>query len=196
MVKSPSEFGYLAAFWTVGLLCLHLIKTLKIKISKSTVRRSLHAFSYAFGRPRIAPNPSDPEAEAKMGHISKTMKEAPKNSVFLYEDESTFRLLPLIRSMWMKVGQQLRIVVPSGWNKCFRVFGALNLHTGRWQYSIFDHEALNLSPFSVSYCMLIHYSLSTSSWIMAAFITLLRRKNGCHYTREFKCYICPNAVHN
>jgi len=52
-----------------------------------------------------------------MEHISKTMKEAPKNSVFLYEDESTFRLLPLIRSMWMKVGQQLRIVVPKG-RKC------------------------------------------------------------------------------
>jgi len=44
MTKSPNECGYLAAFWTVGLLCLHLIKTLRIKVSKSTIRRSLHAF--------------------------------------------------------------------------------------------------------------------------------------------------------
>ena len=28
MAKSPSEFGYLAAFWTVGLLCLHLARAI------------------------------------------------------------------------------------------------------------------------------------------------------------------------
>ena len=93
MTKSPHECGYLAAFWTVSLLCLHLIRTLRIKVSKSTIRRSLHALDYAFGRPRIAPNPSDEQAEAKVEHIRKTMTEAPKNAVFLYEDESTFRLL-------------------------------------------------------------------------------------------------------
>ena len=188
MAKSPSEFGYLAAFWTVGLLCLHLIKTLKIKVSKSTVRRSLHALDYAFRRPRIAPNPSDPEAEAKIEHIRKTMTEAPKNSVVLYEDESTFRLLPLIRSMWsptlrpggMKVGQQLRIVVPSGWNKCFHVFGALNLHTGQWHYSIFHkarsgefiiflRELLHSYPGQFIYLILdngsIHHSVETQKWL-------------------------------
>ncbi len=63
--------------------------------------------------------------------IAATLAKAPKNAVFLCEDESTFRLLPVIRSMWMKVGQQMRIVVPSGWNKCFRIFGALNISTGQ-----------------------------------------------------------------
>jgi transposase len=180
MAKSPSECGYLAAFWTVGLLCLHLIKTLKIKVSKSTVRRTLHGLDYAFRRPRIAPHSSDPEAEAKMEHISKTMTEAPKNSVCLYEDESTFRLLPLIRSMWMKVGQQLRIVVPSGWNKCFRVFGALNFHTGNWHYSIcekarsgefiaFLSDLLHAYPGQFIYLILdngsIHHSKETQKWL-------------------------------
>lgn len=180
MAKSPSEFGYLAAFWTVGLLCLHLIKTLKIKVSKSSVRRSLHALDFAFGRPRIAPNPSDQEAEAKIEHIRKTIAEAPENSVVLYEDESTFRLLPLIRSMWMKVGQQLRIVVPSGWNKCFRIFGAINIHTGQWHYSIvskatssefltFLEELLHSYPGQFIYLILdngsIHHSQETQKWL-------------------------------
>ena len=180
MASPPSEFGYLAAFWTVGLLCLHLIKTLQIKVSKSTVRRSLHALDYAFRRPRIAPNPSDPEAEAKVEHIEQTMKKAPKNSVFLYEDESTFRLLPLIRSMWMKVGQQLRIVVPSGWNKCFRVFGALNIQTGQWHYSIYNKARSGefiaflsdlLSAYTGQFIYLIldngsiHHSKETQRWL-------------------------------
>ena len=108
------------------------------------------------------------------------MTEAPKNSVVLYEDESTFRLLPLIRSMWMKVGQQLRIVVPSGWNKCFHVFGALNLHTGQWHYSIFHkarsgefiiflRELLHSYPGQFIYLILdngsIHHSVETQKWL-------------------------------
>jgi len=131
MKKLPSDLGYIAAFWTVTLLCIHLCKTIGTKVSESTMRRCLHTLRYAFNRPRIAPNPNDPEAGVKVHHIAQTMINAPKNAVFLCEDESTFRLLPAIRSMWMKV-------VPSGWNKCFRIFGALNIRTGEWHYSIFD----------------------------------------------------------
>lgn len=40
--------------------------------------------------------------------------------------------------MWVKVGQQLRIVVPSGWSECFRFLGALNIRTGAGHYAIFD----------------------------------------------------------
>ena len=180
MKKLPSDFGYIAAFWTVGLLCIHLVKTLGIKVSNSTVRRTLHALDYAFRRPRIAPNSNDPEAGIKVHHIAQTMINAPKNAVFLCEDESTFRLLPLIRSMWMKVGQQLRIVVPSGWNKCFRVFGALNIRTGAWHYRIFDKacsgqfisflsDLLKAYPNCPIYVILdngsIHTSQETQDWL-------------------------------
>ena len=180
MKKLPSDLGYIAAFWTVGLLCMHLVKTLGIKVSKSTVRRCLHGLDYAFNRPRIAPNPNDPKAGIKIHNIVQTIANAPKNAVFLCEDESTFRLLPLIRSMWMKVGQQLRIVVPSGWNKCFRVFGALNIRTGEWHYRIFDKacssqfisflgDLLHAYPGSPIYVILdnssIHHSQETEAWL-------------------------------
>ena len=180
MKKLPSDYGYIAAFWTVGLLCIHLMKTLGVKISSSTIRRCLHTLSYAFNRPGISPNPNDPEAGIKVHHIAQTMINAPKNSVFLCEDESTFRLLPLIRSMWMKVGQQLRIVVPSSWNKCFRIFGALNIRTGEWHYSIFDKacssqfisflgDLLNAYPDCPIYIILdnssIHHSQETEAWL-------------------------------
>jgi len=182
MKKTPSDFGYLAAFWTVGLLCIHLMKTLSIKVSNSTVRRCLHTLGYAFNRPRIAPNSNDPEANIKLHDMAYAMINAPKNSVFLCEDESTFRLLPVIRSMWMKVGQQLRIVVPSGWNKCFRIFGALNVRTGQWHYSIFDKacssqfisflsDLLNAYPDCPIYIILdngsIHTSQETQNWLSA-----------------------------
>jgi len=180
MTKLPSDLGYIAAFWTVALLCIHLCKTIGTKVSNSTVRRCLHTLSYAFNRPRIAPNPNDPEAGIKVHHIAKTMINATRNSVFLCEDESTFRLLPAIRSMWMKVGQQLRIVVPSGWNKCFRIFGALNIRTGEWHYSIFDKacssqfisflaDLLNAYPDCPIYIILdnssIHHSQETQDWL-------------------------------
>jgi transposase len=180
MKKLPSDFGYIAAFWTVGLLCIHLVKTAGIKVSNSTVRRCLHALDYAFNRPRIAANSNDPEAGIKVHHIAQTMINAPENAVFLCEDESTFRLLPFIRSMWMKVGQQLRIVVPSGWNKCFRVFGALNIRTGAWHYRIFDKacssqfisflsDLLKAYPNSPIYVILdngsIHTSQETQDWL-------------------------------
>ena len=180
MKKLPSDYGYLAAFWTVGLLCMHLVKTMGVKVSNSTVRRCLHTLDYAFRRPRIAPNSSDPEAGVKVHHIAQTMINAPENAVFLCEDESTFRLLPFIRSMWMKVGQQLRIVVPSGWNKCFRIFGALNIRTGAWHYSIFDKacssqfisflgDLLKAYPGSPIYVILdnssIHHSQETEAWL-------------------------------
>ena len=180
MKKNPSDFGYLAAFWTVGLLCIHVMKTLSVKVSNSTVRRCLHTLGYAFGRPRIAPNSNDPEAGVKLHDMAYAMINAPKNSVFLCEDESTFRLLPVIRSMWMKVGQQLRIVVPSGWNKCFRIFGALNVRTGAWHYAIFDKACssqfisflgnlLNAYPDCPIYVILdnssIHTSQETQNWL-------------------------------
>ncbi len=180
MKKTPSDFGYLAVFWTVGLLCIHVMKTLSVKVSNSTVRRCLHTLGYAFNRPRIAPNSNDPEAGVKVHNIAQSMINAPKNAVFLCEDESTFRLLPVIRSMWMKVGQQLRIVVPSGWNKCFRIFGALNISTGQWHYAIFDKacssqfisflgDLLNAYPDCPIYIILdngsIHTSQETQNWL-------------------------------
>ncbi len=180
MKKLPSDFGYIAAFWTVALLCIHLCKTIGAKVSNSTVRRCLHTLGYAFNRPRIDTNPNDPESGVKIHNIVQTIAEAPKNAVFLAEDESTFRLLPVIRSMWMKVGQQLRIVVPSGWNKCFRIFGALNISTGQWHYSIFDKacssqfisflgDLLNAYPDCPIYVILdngsIHTSQETQNWL-------------------------------
>jgi transposase len=180
MEKTPIDFGYLAVFWTLGLLCVHLVKTLGIKVSNSTVRRCLHTLDYAFNRPRIAPNSKDPEGGIRVHNIAQAMINAPENAVFLCEDETTFRLLPLIRSMWMKVGQQLRIVVPSGWNKCFRIFGALNIRTGEWHYSIFDRACssqfisflgglLNAYPDCPIYIILdnssIHHSQETQDWL-------------------------------
>ncbi len=40
--------------------------------------------------------------------------------------------------MWMKVGQQTRILIPQNWNRYFSVFGALNPIDGETVFQILD----------------------------------------------------------
>jgi hypothetical protein len=48
--------------------------------------------------------------------------------------------LPLLRKMWIKVGQQTKILTPPSWNKSFSVFGALNTISGQLLWEIFERE--------------------------------------------------------
>ena len=56
----------------------------------------------------------------------------------LYADESRIELLPLIRSMWHWVGQQIRVPTP-GSNATRALFGALNIRSGQWTYLVREH---------------------------------------------------------
>lgn len=56
----------------------------------------------------------------------------------LAETQSLFRLLPLVRKVWRKVGEVTRLVLPAGWNQSCRVFGALNVCTGGWVWQIVE----------------------------------------------------------
>jgi transposase len=42
--------------------------------------------------------------------------------------------------MWMKVGQQARILTPNNWNRHFSVYGALNPLDGEIIFKIFDRK--------------------------------------------------------
>jgi len=105
------------------------------KISPQTIRRTLHQLGYAFKRPRLWAGPLGEEPDELL-----KAKEAVKkgDGVLIYQDETSFRLLPLLRKMWQKVGEQVRILTPVGWNKYFTLFGALDSATGRLIWRIFD----------------------------------------------------------
>lgn len=64
MGRSPQDFGYLHADWTVPLLQQELERGLGLRPSDDTVRRRLQQLGYVWKRPRYVLDP-DPEREKK-----------------------------------------------------------------------------------------------------------------------------------
>jgi len=132
--QSPPTFGYLSACWTVALLLGHLWTHFRIAVSATRVRQALRRAGFRWRRPKLAPaRRADPQADAKHAKLAAILAD-PDASV-LAEDESDVQLLPLLRAMWQRVGQQSRIPTP-GQNAKRGVFGALNLRTGAWFYHL------------------------------------------------------------
>jgi len=134
----PAQHGYLATFWTVSMLALAVVGRAGAQLGESTVRGVLHRLGLRWGRPRLAmPRKVDPDKAAKQWAIVQAVVEAEPTAAILYADESRVQLLPLVRAMWHRVGQQLRIPTP-GTNVTRAVFGALDYTTGQWTYLIRD----------------------------------------------------------
>lgn len=134
----PQQAGYLATIWTVAMLVLALVEKLTVELSLSSVRMLLHRLELRWGRPRLSmPRKVDPDKAAKQWAIAKAVVEAIPGTAVLYADESRICLLPVIRAMWHWVGHQVRVPTP-GTNVSRVVFGALNIHTGDWDYLVRD----------------------------------------------------------
>jgi transposase len=132
----PQKEGYLATFWTVAMLVLALTNKLKVTLSPSALRGTLHQIGLRWGRPRLGmPAKVDPEKAQKQWAIAKAVVETPWDAAILYADECRIQLLPLLRAMWHWAGQQIRIPTP-GTNVTRVLFGALNIRTGQWTYLV------------------------------------------------------------
>lgn len=137
----PAHSGHLATFWTVAMLVLAIANNLKLQLSVSTVRRCVVRVGLAWGRPRLAmPRKVDPQKAEKQWRIAQALVESSPETAFLYADESRMQLLPLLRSMWHWIGEQVRIPTP-GTNDSRAVFGALDIRSGRWVHLIREHMA-------------------------------------------------------
>jgi transposase len=136
MQTDPQQEGYAVTCWTVATLLLALATNLKVPLSLSAIRGTLHQLGLRWGRPRLSmPYKVDPEKAQKQWAMVKAVVDAPPEAVILYADESRVQLLPLIRAMWHWVGQQARIPTP-GTNVSRALFGALNIRTGQWTYLV------------------------------------------------------------
>ena len=127
-------------FWTVVRLTVELTTTFGVQLSEATIRRTLHRLDYVWRRPRLCAAADDPAKEQRLQEIAATLEKGKEGELVFYQDETTVRLLPLIRSMWMKVGQQLRVTVPANWNRAFSVFLALNPLTGAFVYELLERH--------------------------------------------------------
>ena len=136
--RGPEEQRLQATCWTVMMLVGVLGQRLKQSFSASTLRRALHELGLRWGRPRLGmPEKTDPEKAAKQWVMVEAIVTAPPEAVILYADESRLHLLPLLRAMWHRVGQQVRIPTP-GTNITRALLGALNIRSGQWTYLIRD----------------------------------------------------------
>ena len=132
----PQWEGYLATFWTVAMLVVALANRVGVLLSASTVRSRLQQLGLRWGRPRLAmPDKVDPRKAAKQWAIAQAVIDAGPEANVLYADESRVQLLPVVRAMWHWVGCQIRVPTP-GTNVSRTLFGALNIHSGRWVYLV------------------------------------------------------------
>lgn len=120
-------------YWSVVVLVLHM-GAAGLAVSLSTMRRCLGRLDFVWRRPRHV-LPRDPEAPAKMQALAGRIFRAPADAVVLCLDECDLHLLPVLRGMWMKRGQQTDVPTP-GKNYKRGIFGALELETGRWFYQV------------------------------------------------------------
>ena len=127
--QAPHEEGYDFTTWTVPPLRSHLEERLGTAVSDDTVRRALRRLAFVWRRPRWAISYRDPDYDERMGAIEGALAEAGDEVTVLFEDETTVRRLPPLRSMWMRRGEQARVEVPSS-NGAFSLYGVLDPHTG------------------------------------------------------------------
>jgi transposase len=102
--------------------------------------------------------------------------------VVLAEDETHINLLPWVRATWIAKGTRQQVMTP-GTNRRRTIFGAVDLHTGRWFYQVarkavsatfiafLDQLAAGYpaAPTVAVVCdnMIIHHSKIVQRWLAA-----------------------------
>jgi transposase len=138
IAQPPTESGHRFGYWTTRTLAAHLAQTAGVRLSAATLRRVLHALHYRWRRPRLT-LPLDPGAAAIMWRLYERISQAPAQAALRCLDECDVHLLPVLRAMWMRHGQQAGVPTP-GTNRKRAVFGALEWDSGRWHYQIREHK--------------------------------------------------------
>jgi transposase len=114
--QPPTESGHPLGYWTTRTLAAHLAahlaQTAGVRLSAATVRRVLHALAYRWRHPRRT-WPVDPAAAAIMWRRYDPIAQAPAQAAIVCLDECDVHLLPVLRAMWMRRGQQAGVPTPS-----------------------------------------------------------------------------------
>jgi transposase len=137
--QPPSCSGYICAIWTVATLCQHLAARCGLRLSRWKVRQLLLTLRYRFTRPRVAPRRVDPQRDEIQQQIGRKIAEVSADTAVLIEDETDIRLFPVLRRMWQRINEQVRLVAPLQ-NEKRTVFGTINIHTGEVFHRIFSRK--------------------------------------------------------
>jgi transposase len=93
-------------------------------------------------RPRLVAR-GDPNRDQILAGLRQAIAELPPDAVVLAEDETHLNLLPWVRSTWITNGCRQRVMTP-GTNRRHTIFGAVDLHSGRFSYQV-CHKAVGAS---------------------------------------------------
>jgi putative transposase len=145
----------------------------------------VHTAGFVWTRPKLTlPHKRDPLAAEKTAHLQAAL--ADPHGTVLAQDECDCQLLPTLRAMWQRRGEQAQIPTP-GHNAKRGVFGALDLRTGRWFHQLTEHKrsaefiAFLLTlvaayPQGVIYVIVDNASIHTSKAVKAWLATQSRRQ--------------------
>jgi len=90
-------------------------------LSQTTLRNVLYELGYRCRRPRLSASKVDEFASQKLKAIREAFQNQRGDSVILYQDKSTFRLLPPLRRMWMKLSVFVALNAKSGNHMLFLI---------------------------------------------------------------------------
>jgi transposase len=154
--QPPGSFGYVFAIWTVATLCTHLASRCRLSLRPWLVRKLLHQLRYRFCRPKLAPRREDPNREVVHQHIGQKIAQASAQTAIVVEDETDIRLFPVLRKMWMRIGQQMQLIAPPS-NQKRTIFGTIDIHTGQVFHRFYPRKrTLELIAFLQD--LLLHYA--------------------------------------
>lgn len=174
--QSPRCFGYEFGSWSVVLLALQLCQRFQVKVSVASLRRALSAVDFVWGRPKLVlPKRRDSQTSAKLARLQQALTQP--EATLVAQDECEMQLLPILRAMWHRRGQQPRVPTP-GQNPRRPVFGAVNLRTGAWHYRLTQRKRgqdfvaflswlLNCYPVGPIYVLVDNASIHTSRLVLA-----------------------------
>jgi transposase len=128
---SPEDYGWARPTWTQELLARQLGHETRVRVSASTVARTLADLGVRWGMAR--PTVECPWAPAVKGRrvraIERLVARLPAGEEAFYEDEVDIHLNPRIGRDWMLPGEQKMVLTP-GKNEKHYLAGALHTRTG------------------------------------------------------------------
>ena len=116
--------------WTIGRLW-HAAG--RPPISLRTLHRRVREVAN-WRRPRLVAK-GDPDRDQILADLHQQLRELPDGAVVLAEDETHLNLLPWVRATWIAKGTRQHVMTP-GKNRRRTIFGAVDLHTGRFCYQV------------------------------------------------------------
>ena len=92
--RTPQAYGWCRTRWSCQTLALQLAAQRGFRVSRETLRRTLHQLGYAWKRARHAARDDDPDRVSKLARIRHLCETLPRNAALFFADELDIHLLP------------------------------------------------------------------------------------------------------